>query len=74
MISLRKNTHLYLDIIFMLNDIYEEEQKRFLHILLLISNVLNTKRLIRKTDDSAHKLAIVVIKFEFYRHPPNIIA
>lgn len=73
MISQRKNTHLYLDIIFMLNDIYEE-QKRFLHILLLVSNVLNTKRLIRKTDDSAHKLAIVVIKFEFYRHPPNIIA
>lgn len=73
MISQRKNTHLYLDIIFMLNDIYEE-QKRFLHILLLVSNVLNTKRLIRKTDDSAHKLAIMVIKFEFYRHPPNIIA
>ena len=59
----------------MLNDIYEEEQKRFLHILLLVSNVCSrTKRLIRKTDDSAHKLAIMVIKFEFYRHPPNIIA
>lgn len=29
----------------MLNDIYEEEEKkRLLHILLLVSNVLNTKK------------------------------